>query len=69
MALRLFQTLCGSRLPRLRDRLYLPPVVVAPVLLLDPKRTIPVFDQKQTNACTGFVLAEQMDCWGSPFML
>ena len=40
----------------LRDRVYMPPVAVVPGLTLAPK-TIPVLNQKQTNACTGFALA------------
>ena len=65
----------------LRDRVYMPPVAVVPGLTLDPKTTIPVLDQEQTNACTGFALAsvvyqlqhsakrKQLDCCVSPFML
>ncbi|THJ24742.1 MAG: peptidase C1A papain [Nitrospira sp. CG24E] len=65
----------------LRDRLYMPPVAVVPDLVFDPKADIPVLDQKQTNACTGFALAgvvchlqqaakrKQKDCCVSPFML
>ncbi len=65
----------------LRDRLYMPPVAVVPDLLFDPKTDIPVLDQKQTNACTGFALAsvvchllqaakrKQKNCCVSPFML
>ena len=41
----------------LRDRLYMPPVAVVPDLALDRKANIPVLDQGQTNACTGFALA------------
>ena len=41
----------------LRDRVYMPPVAVVPDLALDPKTNIPVLDQGQTNACTGFALA------------
>ncbi len=62
----------------LRDRLYQPPVAVVPDLVFDPKTDIPVLDQRQTNACTGFALAsvvshlqqspkrKQMDCCVSP---
>ena len=65
----------------LRDRFYQPPVAVVPNLTLDPKTNIPVLDQRQTNACTGFALAsvvchlqqtakrKQMDCCVSPYML
>jgi hypothetical protein len=65
----------------LRDRLYMPPVAVVPGLGLDPMTNIPVLDQGQTNACTGFALAsvvydlqhaakrKQMDSCVSPFML
>ncbi len=65
----------------LRDRVYLPPVAVVPDLVFDPKNAIPVLDQGQTNACTGFALASvvfhlqhaakrrRLDCCVSPFML
>jgi hypothetical protein len=65
----------------LRDRLYQPPVAVVPDLVFALKTNIPVLDQGQTNACTGFALAsvvyqlqhsakrKQMDCCVSPFML
>jgi len=65
----------------LRDRPYLPPVAVVPGVTLVPKTNIPVLDQGQTNACTGFALAsvvyqlqhsakrKPMDCCVSPFML
>ena len=65
----------------LRDRLYLPPVAVVPDLVFTPTTNIPVLDQGQTNACTGFALAsvvyqlqhsakrKRMDCCVSPFML
>ena len=65
----------------LRDRLYLPPVAVVPGLVLDSMTNIPVLDQGQTNACTGFALAsvvyhlqhaakrKQVDYCVSPFML
>ena len=65
----------------LRDRVYMPSVAVVPGLTLAPKTNIPVLDQKQTNACTGFALAsvvyhlqyiakrKQRDCAVSPFML
>ena len=41
----------------LRDRLYMPPVAVVPDLVLDGRAHIPVLDQGETNACTGFALA------------
>ena len=65
----------------LRDRLYMPPVAVVPGLTFDPKTNIPVLDQGQTNACTGFALASvvnhlqhaakrrQIDGCVAPFML
>ena len=65
----------------LRDRLYQPPVAVVPDLVFAQKTNIPVLDQGQTNACTGFALAsvvyqlqhsakrKRMDCCVSPFML
>jgi hypothetical protein len=65
----------------LRDRLYMPPVAVVPGLTLVPKTDIPILNQEQTNACTGFALASvvyllqhtakrrQRDCCVSPFML
>ena len=65
----------------LRDRVYMPPVAVVPGVMRAPKTNIPVLDQGQTNACTGFALAsvvyqiqhsakrKQIDCCVSPFML
>ena len=65
----------------LRDRVYMPPVAVVPSLTLVPKTDIPILDQEQTNACTGFALAsvvyllqytakrKQRECCVSPFML
>ena len=65
----------------LRDRPYMPPVAVVPDLMLNPKTNIPVLDQGQTNACTGFALAgvvyhlqhvakrKQIDYSVAPFML
>jgi hypothetical protein len=65
----------------LRDRVYTPPVAVVPDLAFEPIAKIPVLDQRQTNACTGFALAsvvyllqhtakrKQKDCCVSPFML
>lgn len=41
----------------LRDRPYMPPVAVIPNALLAPKTDIPVLNQGNTNACTGFALA------------
>src|SRR5262245_20143110 len=65
----------------LRDRPYLPPVAVIPGRELKPRMTIPVLDQKETMACTGFALASVIyhlqrsakrpasQCRVSPFML
>jgi hypothetical protein len=63
----------------LRDRLYAPSVRSRPPAELRPKRTIPVLDQDETSACTGFALAtlihwlSRVDGNGadrvSPFML
>ncbi len=65
----------------LRDRVYMPPVAVVPGVTRAPKIAIPVLDQEQTNACTGFALAsivyllqhnakrKKLDCCVSPFML
>jgi hypothetical protein len=65
----------------LRDRPYLPAVAVIPGVSLEPKTDIPVLDQRDTNACTGFSLAsviyhlqrtakrELAQCSVSPFML
>lgn len=65
----------------LRDRSYMPPVAVIPGPALDPKTNIPVLNQGNTNACTGFALAsvvyhlqhsakrEPTQCPVSPFML
>ena len=41
----------------LRDRPYTPAVQIVPATELYPSVTIPVLDQGQTNACTGFSLA------------
>lgn len=41
----------------LRDRMYNPPVAVAPGPTLDPRFDIPALDQQDSNACTGFALA------------
>ena len=41
----------------LRDRTYLPPVAVIPGTLLEPKISLPILNQGNTNACTGFALA------------
>ncbi|HEY6261397.1 MAG TPA: C1 family peptidase [Nitrospiraceae bacterium] len=65
----------------LRDRVYMPPVGIVPDLAREQKAGMPVLDQGQTNACTGFALAtvvyhlqhiakrKQMDYRVSPFML
>src|ERR1043166_1175122 len=65
----------------LRDRVYMPPVGIVPDLAREQKADMPVLDQGQTNACTGFALAtvvyhlqhiakrKQMDYRVSPFML
>lgn len=65
----------------LRDRMYMPPVGVVPAKELDPKIDIPVLDQRNTSACTGFALASVIfylmhaakrkpsECLVSPFML
>jgi len=65
----------------LRDRPYLPSIKVVPAELLAPSVNIPVLNQRQTNACTGFALAsvvyhlqlaakrKQADYEVSPFML
>ena len=44
----------------LRDRPYLPAIAVAPGSELLCKKKLPVLDQKQTNACTGFALASMV---------
>jgi hypothetical protein len=41
----------------LRDRPYMPVLHVPPPLRREPKLALPVLDQGQTNACTGFALA------------
>ncbi len=41
----------------LRDRPYMPSVTLIPAEVLVPKINIPVLNQKDTNACTGFALA------------
>ncbi len=65
----------------LRDRPYLPPVGIIPSGTLEPRLQIPVLDQGQTSACTGFALASVVShlqraagrkpaqCDVSPFML
>ena len=65
----------------LRDRPYLPPVAVIPGQDHAPRVDLPVLDQGNTNACTGFALASVVyhlqyaakrnpaDCPVSPFML
>lgn len=41
----------------LRDRPYIPSVMVIPAEVLSPEIDIPILNQGQTNACTGFALA------------
>jgi hypothetical protein len=41
----------------LRDRPYLPVVHTPPPPRLDPRQKLPILDQGNTNACTGFALA------------
>ena len=41
----------------LRDRLYLPSITTCPAAHLSPKIKLPVLNQKDTNACTGFALS------------
>lgn len=41
----------------LRDRPYIPSIKIVPAELLVPSVNIPVLNQRQTNACTGFALA------------
>jgi hypothetical protein len=41
----------------LRDRPYLPVVRTPPPESMEPKLALPILDQKDTNACTGFALA------------
>ena len=65
----------------LRDRPYQPTVAVIPGAALEPKTDIPVLNQGDTNACTGFSLASVIyhlqhtakrkpaQCSVSPFML
>ena len=64
----------------LRDRRYMPPVSFAPKPRLTPRHRLPVLDQGDTNACTGFALASvihfltwrargQLGAQVSPFML
>lgn len=65
----------------LRDRPYMPPVGVIPEHSLEPKTRVPVQNQGQTNACTGFALSSVVyhllhsaghkpaECQVSPFML
>lgn len=43
--------------PDFRDRLYLAPVHSRPPAQLAPRKTLPVLNQEDTNACTGFALA------------
>jgi len=65
----------------LRDRPYMPSVALIPGQTFKPKYKLPVLDQGQTNACTGFALASviyylqraagraRARCAVSPFML
>lgn len=65
----------------LRDRTYMPSVVVIPGPVLEPNNDIPVLNQRDTNACTGFALTSVVyhlmraarrkpaECFVSPFML
>ena len=65
----------------LRDRLYMPTVAKVPAATFVPLIDIPVLNQKDTNACTGFALASVLyqlqriakrkpaQCSVSPFML
>lgn len=41
----------------LRDRPYIPSIRIIPAEVFAPKVSIPVLNQRQTNACTGFALA------------
>src|SRR6476660_3317965 len=41
----------------LRDRQYMPSVTVIPAASIPPPLYIPVLNQHETNACTGFALA------------
>jgi len=41
----------------LRDRAYLPAVAIAPPPLLQPRMRLPVLNQGDTSACTGFALS------------
>ncbi len=41
----------------LRDRPYMPSVTVIPAASIPPPLYIPVLNQRETNACTGFALA------------
>ena len=43
--------------PDFRDRLYLAPVHSRPPAQLGPRKFLPVLNQADTNACTGFALA------------
>ena len=65
----------------LRDRPYMPSVTVVPTEMLAPDIDIPVLNQRDTSACTGFALASVIyhlqrrakrkaaECPVSPFML
>jgi len=41
----------------LRDLLFQPSITVVPKQMIPPNRNIPILDQHETNACTGFALA------------
>src|ERR1035437_3935831 len=41
----------------LRDRTYMPSIMMIPADVVAPKADIPVLNQRSTNACTGFALA------------
>jgi len=43
--------------PDFRDRLYMAPVHSRPPAQLAPHKSLPVLNQEDTNACTGFALA------------
>lgn len=65
----------------LRDRPYIPSIQVIPSEVLAPRVKIPILNQHDTNACTGFALASVLyhllsaakrtpeECEVSPFML
>ena len=64
--------------PDFRDRLYMAPVHSRPPAQLGPRKSLPVLNQADTNACTGFALASVVHWLGqdgappeqvSPYML